>query len=288
MDQMHIADRYYIHNIQRILEAGFDDFNQDVRPRWKDGTPARTKFIINVQEQYDIGQGEFPFSILRNTAVNSGIGEILWIYRDASNDLRKLSEDYGVNWWDEWDMGNHTIGQCYGATVKRWDLFYGLLRDLKRNPFSRRHIMSLWQNSDLIQPHALDPCCFMTTWQVTEQKGKLTLHLKLEQRSNDYIMAGHINKIQYVALMMLVARELKMELGTFTHAISNLHIYDRHFWAAQEILERVKDPRVTNNPLRPQLVLSDRATVGKAMPSDFTVVDYKPLGKLSRNLEIAV
>ncbi|MGI6611969.1 MAG: thymidylate synthase [Candidatus Nanosyncoccaceae bacterium] len=286
--QIHIADQYYIDNIKQILHSGFDDFGQKVRPKWKDGTPAHTKFILNVQEKYDIGAGEFPFSILRNTAARSGIGEILWIYRDASNDLDLLRSKYGVTWWDEWDMGDRTIGPCYGATVNNWGLMDKLLNDLRNNPFSRRHIMSLWQAADLQQPHGLDPCCFMTTWQVTGNENDLTLHLKLEQRSNDYIMAGYINKIQYVALMMVVARELGMKLGTFTHAVSNLHIYDRHFWAAEEILERAKEDRVLNNPFQPKLMLRGGANWKDVMPDDFIVVDYEPLGQLSKKLEIAV
>lgn len=286
--RMHIADRYYLHNLKNILKSGFDDFDQAVRPRWKDGAPAHTKFILNVQEKYDISQGEFPLSILRNTAIKSGIGEILWIYRDASNDLDLLRDKYGITWWDEWDVGNRTIGSCYGATVRNWSLMDELLANLKKAPFSRRHIVSLWQVSDLQKPHGLDPCCFMTTWQVTGGDNNLTLHLKLEQRSNDYIMAGHINKIQYVALMILVARELGMKLGTFTHAISNLHIYDRHFWAAEEILERAKQDRVLNNPLKPKLVLHENTTWQNAMPDDFSIVDYQPLGKLSHGLEIAI
>ena len=286
---MHKADLIYIQNIREIDTYGYNDFGQEVRPRYKDGTPAHTKFILNVQETYNLQAGEFPFTSLRPIAVKSGIGEILWIYRDASNSLDLLRDKYGVKWWDEWDIGNRTIGQRYGATVLRWDLFDNLIRDLRKSPFSRRHIMILLQAPDMREAGGLDPCCFMTTWQVTEDENRTRfLHLKMEQRSNDYITAGHINKVQYVALQMLVARELGMEVGTFTHAISNLHIYDRHFWAAEELIRRADDAVITHNTYRPRLVLREGATLANAMPDDFTVVDYHPMEKLPRALEIAV
>ncbi len=286
---MHKADQLYFENITKILEHGYDDFGQDVRPKWADGSPAHTKFILNVQETYNLAAGEFPFTVLRPTAFKSAIGEILWIYRDASNDLNRLRDQYGVTWWDEWADHDYTIGECYGKTVHNWNLFNNLIHGLKTNPFGRRHIMSLWQNADLTNPHGLDPCCYLTHWQVTKKPGedRLTLHLKLEQRSNDYIVAGYINKIQYVALQIIVAREVGMDLGTFTHSVANLHIYDRHFSAARELLSRYQHlPLCVHSP-KPQLILDKDATLETVMPSDFSTKNYYPLEALPK-LPVAI
>jgi thymidylate synthase len=66
-----------------------------------------------------ISKGEFPITTLRNTAIKTGINEILWIYQDSKLDS---AHNRGIMWWDEWDIGDGTIGQRYGATVKKWDI----------------------------------------------------------------------------------------------------------------------------------------------------------------------
>ncbi len=280
------ADRYFYRNLKQILEYGYGDDSQSVRPHWADGTPAHTKYILNVQETYDLSR-ELPITSLRPIACKMAFGEILWIYRDASNDLNVLRDKYGVTWWDSWDIGDRTIGSCYGHTVRKYNLFENLIRELKTNPFSRRHIMSLWQNDELQEQHGLDPCCFMTTWSVTGDKGIYRLHLKLEQRSSDYIVAGHINKMQYAALQMLVAREVGMEVGTFTHSVTNLHIYDRHEDAARELIRRFEEELPKIELPNPTLKLKEGTTLQDIMPGDFILEDYKPLEKLPR-LELAI
>ena len=76
---MNKADRYYINNLKKILDEGYLDENP--RPKYIDGTPAHSKFITQVFEEYDISKGEFPITTLRNTAIKTGIKEILWIYQ---------------------------------------------------------------------------------------------------------------------------------------------------------------------------------------------------------------
>jgi thymidylate synthase len=94
------------------------------------------------------------------------------------------------------------------------------------------------QESDLKETDGLYPCAYETIWSVRDVEGIMYLDMTLNQRSNDYIMAGYINKIQYVALQMMVASHLNYKVGKFCHFIQNLHIYDRHIEAALEILER--------------------------------------------------
>ena len=249
-----MVEKIFTDNIKEILYDSSDDFNEKVRPSYADGTKAHSKYITQVFEKYNIENNEFPITSLRPIAWRSGIKEILWIYKDASNDLELLKDKYNVTWWDDWDMGDRSIGQAYGAVVKEYKLMENLLKGLKENPFGRRHIMNLWQYSDLNKPHGLDPCAYETIWSVRKKNSKLYLDMTLIQRSSDYLVAGHINKMQYTALMLMVARHCGYEAGNFSHLVQNLHIYDRHFDNAKILLERYENSSETKS--KPILLLN--------------------------------
>lgn len=274
---MNKIDKLFIDNIKDIMENGSDDFDGSVRPVYSDGTPSHTKFITQNFEKYDLSKGEFPITALRNTAWKSGIKEIFWIYQDQSNDLDLLSEKYNIKWWDEWEVdGSRTIGIRYGATVKKYDMMSKLLEGIKSQPYGRRHMMSLWQESDFAESAGLNPCAFMTMWSVRrDQSGDRYLDMTLVQRSNDYLVAGHINKIQYVALMMMVAKHCDLKAGVFAHYTHNLHIYDRHFDQASELIRRFDEN--PNLPL-PQLVLNtDKTNFFDFTLEDFELNHYNPI-----------
>ena len=273
------ADKYYIENLKRILEENNKD--REARPKYKDGVEANSLFITQVFEEYDLSKGEFPITTLRNTAIKTGINEILWIYQDQDSNLT-TAHNRGIMWWDDWNIGNGTIGQRYGATVRKWDLLNNLLNGLKNDPFSRRHIMNMLQESDLKQTTGLYPCAYETMWSVREVKGEMFLDMTLNQRSNDYIMAGYINKIQYVALQMMIASHLGYKVGKFCHYIQNLHIYDRHIDAAKEILER--DPLEQ----QPTLELKSGLDFYSVTLEDFKISNIKGIQKIKSELEIAV
>ena len=110
-----MVEKIFADNIKEILYNSCDDFNEEVRPSYADGTKAHSKYITQVFEKYSIENNEFPITSLRPIAWKSGIKEILWIYKDASNDLELLKNKYNVTWWDSWDMGDKSIGQAYGA-----------------------------------------------------------------------------------------------------------------------------------------------------------------------------
>src|SRR5690606_38406029 len=144
--ELNKAEKYLIENLTRISKEGIWDENP--RPKWKDGTPAHSIFITPVFETYDISKGEFPITELRPIAWKMASDEMSWIYSDQSNDLELLRDKYGITWWDEFDIGDNTIGQRYGATVKVHKLMDNLLEGLIKDPFGRRHILSMWQNED--------------------------------------------------------------------------------------------------------------------------------------------
>ena len=145
------GDIYFRETVGRILSEGSLDVNP--RPKYADGTPAHTLSIDHVMCTYDLAAGESPFITLRPIAIKFAIGELLWIYRDMSNDLDLLRDKYNITWWDEWDIGDRTIGQCYGATVKKWNLTENLINDIKNDPDGRRHIINMWQEDDFKQKH---------------------------------------------------------------------------------------------------------------------------------------
>lgn len=138
-----------------------------------------------------------------------------------------------------------------------------LLDGLINEPYTRRHIIDLYQYADFEETEGLNPCAFMTIWSV---RGKY-LDMTLTQRSSDYLVAGAINKMQYVALMMMVARHVGLEPGNFMHVVENLHIYDRHIEQARELLRREGSSKV------PKLILNPK----KKNFYDFTVDDFQLL-----------
>jgi len=272
------ADKYYIENLNKILNEGYWDENP--RPKWADGTPANSKFITGVFEEYDISKGEYPITTLRNTAIKTGIKEILWIYQKQSNCL-KVAREMGINWWDEWNVGDDTIGQRYGATIQRYNLMENLLSGLKNDPFSRRHIIDMYQYHDLNETAGLHPCAYSTSWSVRKVNGEYYLDMTLSQRSNDYLMAGYINKIQYVAFQMMVAGHLGYKVGKFCHLVQNLHIYDRHLDSAKELLSR------TPLDINPSLSLIEKDFYDYEI-IDFVISNTNGIQKLSTELEIAI
>lgn len=275
------ADTYYKYNLFKILDEKNTDENP--RPKYEDSTPAHCFFIPQVFEKYDLTKNEFPITTLRNTAIKTGIKEILWIYQDQTSSLED-ARNRGIFWWNEWDIGDGTIGRRYGDTVKKWDLMNNLLRGLESDPFSRRHHINLLQEDDLRETKGLYPCAYGTLWTVRKKQNVYYLDMTLTQRSQDAIMATYINKIQYVALQMMVACHLGYEVGTFAHFIQNYHIYDRHLDACSEILER--------EPLSFQPYIKLNCPSGTNFYNikleDFEVVTSNDIKKIKSKLEIAI
>lgn len=263
------VDKLFKENINEILNNGYSTQGHKVRPVYKDGTSAHTFYVNQVVEKYDISKGEFPITTLRPIAWKSAIKEVMWIYNDQSNDLSILENKYNIKWWRDWEIDNsNTIGQRYGATVKEYDLMNKLLDGLKNEPYTRRHIIDLYQYADFKKTEGLYPCAFLTVWSVRGDYLDVTLH----QRSQDYLVASHVNKIQYTALLMMVARSVGLKPGVFMHVVENLHIYDRHIEQAKELLSR------TPSEKQPKLILKE----GKTNFYDFTIddfemIDYEPV-----------
>ena len=170
------ADLLLVNDIRNILANGTKDENP--RPKYEDGTPAYTYFVNHVVRTYNL-QTEFPICTLRPIAWKSAIREIFTIYQKPTNVISEM-EDMGVRWWNDWNIGDGTIGHRYGYTVKKYDL----INDIKTNPYGRRKIISLWQENDLRETDGLAPCAFLTIWNV---RGEY-LDMCLIQRSGDIMV----------------------------------------------------------------------------------------------------
>jgi thymidylate synthase len=276
---MNKSDKYYIENLNKIMNEG--SWDENPRPKYVDGIPAKSKFITGVYEEYDISKGEYPIPTLRNTAIKTGIKEVLWIYQKQTSSL-KVAREIGINWWEEWNIGDDTIGQRYGATIAKYDLMNKLLNGLMDDPFGRRHIISMFQYQDLSETKGLYPCAYETLWSVRRDGEDLILDMTLIQRSNDFITAGYINKIQYTTLLMMVAGHCGYRVGKFNHLVQNLHIYDRHFDAVNELLS--KDPL----DLQPKIILKENKNFYDYTIDDFEIVGVEGITKIKSKLELAI
>ena len=298
------ADFYMEDMIRRIQREGFKDINP--RPKYADGTPAHTISVNHTFRSYDLSKGDFPICTLRSQAWKTGIREIFTIYQKPTNDIATM-HDMGVTWWDEWDIGDGTIGQRYGATVSRYDLINNLIKDIENDPYGRRKIVSLWQEQDLHETPGLAPCAFLTIWNVRNDnhkhlgRGEGYLDMMLVQRSGDMLTAsgpGGINEIQYAALLMMIARHTGYKPGVFSHVVANEQIYDRHMDAAEEMLRRFEakmiaethaaDTTLDWGPILPKLVLNPKVKNFYDMTiDDFTMENYEPM-KPQLKLELGI
>ena len=266
------ADTIFKEYIRKIMEEGV--WSEQARPKYKDGRTANSKYITGAFMEFDLSKGEFPITTLRPIAIKSAIKEMLWIYQDQSNSLDLLEDKYNVHYWNDWEVGDsRTIGQRYGAVVKKHDITNKILKQLEANPWNRRNIISLWDYDAFEETEGLLPCAFQTMFDVRRVDGEIYLDATLTQRSNDMLVAHHINAMQYVALQMMIAKHFGWKVGKFFYFINNLHIYDNQFEQAEELLRR--EP----SDCRPHLVLNvpDGTNFFDIKPEDFELVDYDPV-----------
>lgn len=261
------ANKIYKQNLEELLNSSYNTLDGKVRPHYKsDGKPAHTQYITDVTDVYDISKGEFPISTYRSIPWKSAIGELLWIYQLQSNDINVLEKEFNIKWWEPWDIGDGTIGQRYGAIIKRYDLINKTINELKNNKYSRRIIMNMWQLKDFSETNGLNPCVYSTTWNV---RGEY-LDVFVLQRSSDYIISEGFNRLQYCALLMMIAQCVGLKPGKMTYHVNNMHIYDRHIPIAKDILK--------NEPSDKQPILKINPEVknfGDFMVDDFSLENFE-------------
>lgn len=222
---MSLYDEQYLDIVDRILKQGYYDTNRTGIPTYK---------LPHQMMQFDL-EKEFPILTTKFVAFRTAVRELFWIYKEQSNDVRRLQEQK-VHIWDEWMMDDGTIGTSYGWVVKKYNQMDALLEQLKKNPQDRRMIMDLWQIPHL-DTGALHPCCFLTMWDVTDGR----LNCMLVQRSADMGLGVPFNTTQYAVLVYLVAQVTGFRPGILTHVMNNAHIYENQIEGLKQQLARRKE-----------------------------------------------
>ena len=265
------ANDIYKRHLEDLLNSPYNTLDGKVRPHYKsDCKPAHTQYITDVTDVYDISKGEFPISTYRPIPWKSAIGELLWMYQLQSNDISVLESEYGVKWWRPWDIGDGTIGQRYGATIKKYNMVDELINDIKNNRYSRRMIMNMWQLNDFAETPGLNPCVYSTTWNV---RGEY-LDVFVLQRSSDYILSEGFDRLQYCVLLMMIAKCTGLKPGKMTYHVNNMHIYDRHIPIAKDILSCKPSDK------QPRLILWTSCTdFYEFTVEDFILEDFVSTGK---------
>ncbi len=245
---MSSADKAFVATCLDIIENGTPVFDERVRPRWEDGTPAYTIKKFGVVNRYDLSK-EFPLLTIRPISFTKAVDEILWIWQKKSNNVNDLNSKI----WDAWADENGSIGKAYGYQMGvkhkyregEFDMVDRVLYDLKNNPCSRRIMTNMYNFQDLSEM-ALYPCAYSMTFNVVDGK----LCAILNQRSQDMLAANAWNVAQYAALVMMLAQASGLQAGELVHVIADAHIYDRHIPIVKEIItrEQFDAPKVTLDP----------------------------------------
>ncbi|MBC8544610.1 thymidylate synthase [Bianquea renquensis] len=207
---MSLYDEQYLTIAQNILDHGYYDTNR---------TGVSTYKLPHQSMQFDL-EREFPILTTKKVAFKTAVRELLWIFKEQSNDVKRLQEQ-NVHIWDEWEMEDGTIGTSYGWVVQKFHQMDTLLEQLKTNPQDRRMMLNLWQ-IPYLDTGALYPCCFLTMWDVTDGR----LNCMLVQRSGDWGLGVPFNTSQYAVLVHLLAQVSNLRPGMLTHVINNAHIYE--------------------------------------------------------------
>jgi thymidylate synthase len=233
--------RQYHDLIERVLKDGVEK---------RDRTGTGTLSVFGHQTRFDLGKG-FPLVTTKKLHVKSIIYELLWFLKGDTN-VRFLQE-HGVRIWDEWADEKGNLGPVYGQQWRSWpkqdggtiDQIAQLVADIKRNPDSRRLIVTAWNPAD-IGKMALPPCHCLFQFYVANGR----LSCQLYQRSADIFLGVPFNIASYALLTMMMAQVTGLKPGEFIHTFGDAHLYLNHLDQAREQLTRrpYPLPAMTLNP----------------------------------------
>jgi thymidylate synthase len=235
-----------------------------------DRTGTGTLSLFGAQERFDLTQS-FPLLTTKKLHLRSIIHELLWFLKGDTN-VGYLKEN-GITIWDEWADAKGDLGPVYGAQWRRWrtpeggevDQIARVVEDLKKNPDSRRHIISAW-NPGEIDKMALAPCHALVQFYVTNGE----LSCQLYQRSADLFLGVPFNIASYALLTMMIAQVCGLKAKEFIHTFGDLHLYVNHLEQAR--LQLTREPR----PL-PQMLLNPAVkNLEDFRYEDFTLEGYDP------------
>jgi thymidylate synthase len=234
-----------------------------------DRTGTGTRSVFGHQMRFDLGKG-FPVLTTKKLHLRSIIHELLWFLKGDTN-IAYLKAN-GVSIWDEWADEKGELGPVYGYQWRSWpthdgrhlDQISGLVQGIRKNPNSRRHIVSAW-NPALVDEMALPPCHCLFQFYVADGK----LSCQMYQRSADIFLGVPFNTASYALLTMMVAQVCDLKPGDFVHTLGDAHIYHNHFDQAREQLTR--HPKVL-----PQMKINpDVKDLFSFQFEDFELVGYE-------------
>ncbi len=235
-----------------------------------DRTGTGTRSVFGYQMRFDLNKG-FPLVTTKKVHIKSIIHELLWFLQGNTN-IAYLKEN-GVSIWNEWADEQGELGPVYGYQWRSWprpeggsiDQIANLIDQIKRNPDSRRLIVSAW-NPAMVEHMALPPCHTLFQYYVADGR----LSCQLYQRSADTFLGVPFNIASYALLTMMVAHVCGLELGDFVHTFGDAHIYHNHFDQVREQLSR--EPR----PLPQMQLNAQHMDIFGFKFEHFSLLDYNP------------
>ena len=236
----------------------------------EDRTGTGTISVFGYQMRFDLEEG-FPLLTTKKVHLKSIIHELLWFLQGSTN-IQYL-KDNGVSIWDEWADENGNLGPVYGYQWRNWpkpdgthiDQIAQVVNSIKKNPDSRRLIVSAWNVADVDQMK-LPPCHAFFQFYVADGK----LSCQLYQRSADIFLGVPFNIASYALLTMMVAQVCGLKAGDFVHTLGDAHIYLNHLEQTREQLSR--EPR----PLPTMRINPDVKDIFGFKFEDFTLENYDP------------
>jgi thymidylate synthase len=210
----------YLDFLKHVMENGQDK---------NDRTGTGTRSVFGYQMRFDLSEG-FPLVTTKKLHLRSIIHELLWFLKGETN-IAYLSQNK-VSIWDEWADSNGDLGPVYGKQWRSWqakdgriiDQMAWLVEEIKRNPDSRRLIVSAWNVGDLPEM-ALMPCHALFQFYVADGK----LSCQLYQRSADIFLGVPFNIASYALLTHMIAQVCDLRVGDFVHTFGDAHVYSNHF-----------------------------------------------------------
>jgi thymidylate synthase len=247
--------------LQHILDNGVQK---------TDRTGTGTISVFGYQARFDLSKG-FPLVTTKKLHLKSIVHELLWFLKGDTN--IKYLNDNKVRIWDEWANENGDLGPVYGKQWRSWEAPDGNVIDqitevidtIKKNPDSRRMIVSAWNVADLPKM-ALSPCHCLFQFYVVDGK----LSCLLYQRSADSFLGVPFNIASYALLTMMIAQVCDLEVGEFVHAFGDLHLYSNHVEQAKLQLTR------TPHDLPKLLINKEVRNIFDFKFEDFTLENYNP------------
>lgn len=246
-----------------------------------DRTGTGTRSVFGRQMRFDLSEG-FPLITTKKVHFKSIVGELLWFLSGNTNAF-DLKDTFDVSIWDEWAGEDGELGPVYGHQWRSWgggegwdsyfdqpetlegiDQIAEVIKSIRENPDSRRHIVSAWNVAE-IDDMALPPCHLLFQFYVRGDK----LDLQLYQRSADMFLGVPFNIASYALLLTMVADQTGYKPGEFIHTIGDAHIYHNHFDQVHEQLSRMVRPF-------PTLWRDDESDIDSYTPASFTLHGYDP------------